>query len=104
MDKLGEWVDPLDVVDGASRGLHAVSTGVEFRRAKSRLFFETLDAPIVRWDTPLPFPTPTKRQPDLGFGAAFLLHDNIWNTNYPFWYPWRAGDENLRFRFAVNLR
>ena len=54
------------------------------------IFFETLDAPIVRWDAPLPFPTPTKRQPALGNGTACLLHDNIWNTNYPFWYPWRA--------------
>ena len=68
------------------------------------LFFETLDAPIVRWDAPLPFPTPTKRQPALGNGTAYLLHDNIWNTNYPFWYPWAAGDENLRFRFAVHLQ
>ena len=108
MDKLGEWVDPLDVIDGAARGLHAVSTGVEFRPsskgANDRIFFETLDAPIVRWDAPLPFPTPTKRQPALGNGTAYLLHDNIWNTNYPFWYPWAAGDANLRFRFAVHLQ
>ena len=51
-----------------------------------------------------PFPTPTKRQPALGNGTAYLLHDNIWNTNYPFWYPWATGDENLRFRFAVHLQ
>ena len=106
MDKLGEWVDPLDVVEGAARGLHAVSTGVEFRPSSkggddTRIFFETLDAPIVRWDAPLPFPTPTKRQPALGNGTAFLLHDNIWNTNYPFWYPFDEHDESSQFRFDV---
>ena len=44
---------PLDVVDGAARGLHAVSTGVAFRPSSKggeddRIFFETLDAPFMR--------------------------------------------------------
>ena len=33
MDKIGEPVDPLDVADGASRGLHAVLSGVNFTTA-----------------------------------------------------------------------
>ena len=82
MDKLGEPVSPLDVADGASKGLHAVLSGVNFTAhgSKQTVFFESLDAAVVRWDAPAPFPTPLHRQPDLSFGASFLLFDNIWNT------------------------
>lgn len=32
---------------------------------------------------------------DMAFGAAFLLFDNIWNTNYPDWLPFNgAGTRN----------
>ena len=41
------------------------------------VFFESLDSPVVRWDKPAPFPTPLHAQPDLSYGASFLLFDNI---------------------------
>ena len=93
MDKLGTDVDPLDVAQGASRGLHAVASGVKFspkashddqegdKNGQGSLFFGTKDAMIARWDGPLPFPTPLFRQPDLSKGLSYLVFDNIWNTN-----------------------
>jgi hypothetical protein len=29
-----------------------------------------------------------------------MLMNNLWSTNYPFWQPWKAGDENIRWRFS----
>jgi len=88
MDKMGELVSPLNLVDGGSKGLHGVSSGVLFARrdtinstAWERAFFTTVDAGIVSWGSPDPFPTPIHDQPDLSYGASFLLFDNIWNTN-----------------------
>jgi hypothetical protein len=79
MDKLGEAVSPLDVADGASKGLHAVLSGVNFTSSTgTKAFFESLDSPVVRWDKPAPFPTPLHAQPDLSYGASYLLFDNIW--------------------------
>ena len=63
MDKLGGDVNPLDVADGASKGMHAVSSGVRFQSAGTEVMFGTPDTPLVRWDAPLPFPTPIFRQP-----------------------------------------
>ena len=36
-------------------------------------------------------------------GMAVNLHNNLWNTNYPKWYPFLAGDESSSFRFEVEL-
>eukprot|EP00041_Stephanoeca_diplocostata_P038930 m.1569137 g.1569137 ORF g.1569137 m.1569137 type:complete len:795 (+) comp25298_c0_seq5:74-2458(+) len=102
MDKLGAWVDPLDVADGASKGMHMITTGVQHTRpAATPVFFESPDAVLARWDKPLPFPTPIHRQPDLSLGVSYLLIDNIWNTNYPFWYPFVPEDKDTKFRFAI---
>jgi len=65
--------------------------------------FSTLFAALLRLDKPLPFPTPLHRQPDLGQGAHMLLLNNIWNTNYPFWFPFEEEDSNLQFRFKLVL-
>ena len=78
MDKLGGAVSPLDVADGASKGLHNILTGVTFSPPKtsdndaaSGLFFGSSDAGVVRWDTPLPFPTPLHGQPDMSYGQSW---------------------------------
>lgn len=76
MEKLGAWVDPLDVVDGASKGLHA-ATGVKATWTDRALLLDTPDAALVRWDTLLPFPTPLYRQPDLAHGVSMLLFNNV---------------------------
>ena len=101
MHVLGEEIDPLDVAEGASRGLHAVDTGVSLTSTDgAHLELATVDAPVIRWDEPLPFPTPLHSQPDLAKGVSYVLHDNIWNTNYPAWYPFE-GPGNLAFRFHL---
>ena len=86
MDKLGEWTDPIDVRDGSGKGLHAVTTGVHLHsKTSSGLFFETKDAALVRWYPGLyPFAAPMVGDVSVNDGFAFVLHDNSWNTNYPY--------------------
>ena len=114
MDKLGELVSPLNLVDGGSKGLHGITSGVMFTRKESeqpssnwqRIFFTSPDAGIVAWDSPTPFPTPIHRQPDMSYGASLMLFDNIWNTNYINWWPFAVPGENYgnsTFRFGIKL-
>jgi hypothetical protein len=87
MDKLGHWVSPLGGADGAPHGLHGVTSGVLFSKPAAAtetgsMFFESLDAGLVSWGGPRPFPTPIHAQPDLqANGVSFVLFDNLWNTN-----------------------
>merc|ERR1712046_139294 len=96
-------------VDGGSLGLHGVSRGVNFARADgSSLFIETLDAPLVSWGGANPYPTPVHGHLDWREGANFILWNNLWNTNYVFWWPYDTAPEkpiiDFRYRFALRFR
>ena len=65
---------------------------------------KSLDSGVVRFYLPYPTPTPIFRQPDIaGNGAHFALHMNIWNTNYPFWWPYTAPKAFMVYRFSLQL-
>ena len=52
--------------------------------------------------TPTPFPAPLDPIPEGRVtGMAFNIHNNIWNTNYPLYYPYVAIDNNIRAKFSV---
>jgi hypothetical protein len=51
--------------------------------------------------TALPFPAPPT--PPLLDGVAYNLHNNVWDTNYIYWYPFIEGDESWRARFLVTF-
>ena len=64
-----------------------------------------LVCPIVSGvQTPTPFPAPLDPI-DMSkvLGAAFNLHNNVWNTNYPLWYPFEDKDKNFKARFSVSF-
>lgn len=94
MDKMGRLISPLDVISHGNRTLHAVQGGVTHQSDQSRLWIDSLDAPLV---------APGKRslldfhnqQPDLAHGIHFNLYNNIWGTNFPMWFG-----EDMTFRFV----
>ena len=54
--------------------------------------------------TPTPFPF--LKQPISGTnldGFAFNLHNNIWNTNYPLWYPFTDLEEDMNFKSRFHM-
>lgn len=93
--KLGEPIDPADVVEGGGRALHAIDGEI---RLDGGTVVETLDAPVVApgvrdllWKRCNPLPRP---------GAPFHvnLYNNVWGTNFPQWF---GGD--FACRFAIRL-
>jgi len=54
--------------------------------------------------TPTPFPAPLDPiDASKVLGVAFNLHNNVWNTNYPLWYPFTDNDKNFKARFSVSF-
>lgn len=97
LDKLGEWIDPADVVPGGGRRLHGVGAGARYAGPDGALELVTLDAALVAPGAPdlLRF----DNEPlDLAGGMHLCLHDNVWGTNFPMWFG-----EDARFRVALDL-
>lgn len=88
--KVGQEIDPLDVVRKGNRRLHAVE-------AVRHPSFEIINhhAPLVRLDEPtlLDFP---QTQPDLRRGLHFNLVNNVWGTNFAQWH-----EDDARFVFDL---
>jgi hypothetical protein len=70
---------------------------VYYRDGDAALAIETLDAPLVApgKQSLLDF---DNRRPPLRQGMHFLLHDNVWGTNFRMWYG-----EDARFRFVLRF-
>lgn len=109
--KLGELVDPLDVMQNGSMALHAVDDNgvIVMSNSKTRdgrqykLQIKSLDAALtcVGWPNPLPN---VRSPPEVSLGISTCLVNNIWGTNYPMWYPYDDEGRDMRFRFAIESR
>lgn len=122
LNKLGEWMDPSDYVLDAARSLAGVGEGVRYRpfasaTANASMSVGFLDAAIVRWGNPAPFPTPMQGPTDYSRGAQALLQTNAYPVNFPLVYPWFNSTEvpadrtsdgrwmgNVGFRFTLSLQ
>lgn len=95
--KLGQWIDPRDVVSSGNRSLHAVEDDIRYADAEGSLTITTWDAPLVAPGKPslLDFPNTL---PEVGDGVHINLFNNVWGTNFRMWY-----DEDTRFRFQIQL-
>lgn len=71
---------------------------------------ESLEVPLVcpifssttGFTTPNPLPILSRPDPlSMLKGFAFNIHNNVWNTNYPLWYPFENEDRNFRANFVV---
>ena len=103
MSKLGSWVDPFDVQPGGNQRHHGVDQGVTARCASgATLLIGAPDAPLAAFGAPSLFPVPVDAPADAREGASFLLSGQLWNTNYPMFYPWLPADSGLRLRFSLS--
>ncbi len=95
MDKLGQPVDPLDVVPAGGSRLHAINRGMTVLDGESVLDIRSLDAALLAPGEPslLDF---RSDPPNLVKGAHFNLFNNVWGTNFPMWY-----DDDAQFRFGL---
>ena len=70
---------------------------------KFALTLSSLDVPVVSAGSPSPFPSPRTEAPDMDGGIHFNIFQNLWNTNYVLWYPFREADRHLRSRFELEV-
>jgi len=112
MDKLGTPISPLEVIKGGNQNQHAVWNGVLYSSTKN---FNATSMRIWSKDVPLVSPVTTKIpatplvpsvDPLSGqmLGFAYNIYNNIWSTNYIFWYPLLTGEgADEKFRFQIEL-
>lgn len=95
IEKLGEYISPLDVVENGNRHLHAAGKGVLCKDSFEEMEIIALDSPLVAPGQPalLNF---TNEQPNMKGGMHFNLLNNVWGTNFPMWF-----EEDCRFRFLL---
>lgn len=108
MNKIEEMIDPLDVVMNGSQRLHAVNRGIYYVDSQMKgLEVTSLDAPLVNILTPTDFvsalPFPLQPLPSMN-GISYNLYNNVWETNYIFWYPYLHEDSSRRYRFSLNFK
>nr|MDD6335888.1 DUF5054 domain-containing protein [bacterium] len=89
--KLGHDIDPMNVVPGGGRSLHATDGLVHSSSCSIQPIDSALVAPggLRLWHF-------DKKLPNLEKGMEFLLYDNMWNTNFPLWYS-----DDAKFRFDI---
>ena len=99
-------IDATDVVEHGATHLHSLGPdgSVAYTGRKGSFKLSPLDTPILSVGLLSPFPTPgdnTTLASLTSRGVHANLQNNIWNTNYPQWYPFMPEDADLRFRFEL---
>ena len=110
MSKLGGWVDPHNVILNGSQYEHVLDDG--------GITYGTQTAPMIQLRSPdvplavlsiesLPqksvFPYPLDPVVDTFTSVGFNIYNNIWDTNYIFWYPYQTEDRNFKARFSLDI-
>lgn len=96
LQKFGRPIDPLAVVRGGNRKLHAVEK-VVYNEAGEKIQIENLDSPLVGIGG-MHLYRADDEFGDLGRGFYFNLYNNCWATNFKMWY-----EEDIRSRFVLRF-
>lgn len=93
--KLGSEVSPLKVVSKGGRNLHAVQN-VTLKNENGKFVFKNYHAPLFAQGQGKILEFDNSFEDTAKDGFSFLLHNNVWGTNFPLWY-----EENAYFKFEV---
>ncbi len=69
----------------------------------SKQKFVFLACPVLKNKQPTALPFPAPNNSAILQGMAYNLHNNVWDTNYIFWYPYVKGDESWRTRYLITF-
>eukprot|EP01006_Ploeotia_vitrea_P051969 TRINITY_DN67625_c6_g1_i1.p1 TRINITY_DN67625_c6_g1~~TRINITY_DN67625_c6_g1_i1.p1 ORF type:complete len:752 (-),score=89.33 TRINITY_DN67625_c6_g1_i1:2-2257(-) len=109
MDKLGTTITTADtIVDGGAKHMHVVQDHVTFKPGGPRkMEIQPWDTGLISVGSARIFPTPTNVTADPTGGIHFNLHNNLWDTNYPLWYPFVLSPSevgiNQTYRWKVSF-
>ncbi len=95
--KLGQWIDPTQVVSRGARSLHPVEVASAFKHATPVAALHSPDAPLVNIGKPslLDFHNQLPAPDD---NLHVNVYNNVWGTNFPMWF-----DEDARFTVTLDL-
>ncbi|KAK3603808.1 hypothetical protein CHS0354_042809 [Potamilus streckersoni] len=107
LQKTGSIIDPLNVVQNGSQRLHAIDKGLYYTdNTMAGLEILSNDAPLVNLLTSSLYvstiPLPLAPVNNIT-GIAINLYNNIWETNWIFWYPYDNMNIGQKFRFGLNF-
>ncbi len=94
LTKLGCSVKPEDVALNGSRNLHAVQN-VSFGDCE----IINVHSPLVSFGRGKILEFDNKHESIRKDGISFVLHNNVWGTNFPLWY-----ENNSRFIFKIRIK
>ncbi|RUS69229.1 hypothetical protein EGW08_023008 [Elysia chlorotica] len=111
ISKMGQDIDPCDVVLNGSQYVHGVDTGVSLRSPSGKgLQLLSLDVPTVligtedHMDSPFPVPLqPLECSSRKITTMSYNIYNNIWNTNFIYWYPYEKEDADFKARFEIKF-
>lgn len=93
--KIGEWIDPYDIVENGGKNIHAV----QYSRLKTEngsFIFTNRHSPLLSPGKGKILHYDNKVENIEQNGITYVLQDNVWGTNFPLWY-----EDNARFHFTV---
>lgn len=93
--KIDSKINPLSVVRNGSRNLSAVR-GVRFKVDGAEYTINNLHAPLAGLGEGKILKFDNHFEDVKADGIAFILHDNVWGTNFPLWY-----EDNAYFCFEI---
>ena len=101
-------VYPVDMPDLSIFFSTAIDKGVYYTtEAGPGLEILSTDVALLTLGTasrpPSVFPVPLSPLLEPVSSVAFNLYNNLWSTNYIYWYPFFAGDQNFKARFKINF-
>lgn len=97
VQKTGQMVDVLEVVEGGNRQLHGIDRYVDIKTNKGTIRIRSLDALLVAIGDKDLLNYSTK-QPDINKGIHFCLFNNVWGTNFSQWFK-----GSVNYRFSIEL-
>lgn len=93
--KIGEWIDPYDIVENGGKNIHAV----QYSRLKTEngsFIFINRHSPLLSPGKGKILHYDNKVENIEQNGITYILQDNVWGTNFPLWY-----EDNARFDFTI---
>lgn len=75
---------------------------------KPLMHIQSPDVPLIcpitdKLTKPTVFPDPLQPIRDNVTGVAFNLYNNVWDTNWIFWYPYIEEDKDFKARFIIDV-
>eukprot|EP01084_Bolivina_argentea_P176231 305008_1 len=116
--KLNESIDVNDVILNGTQHLHVIESDFDygnvkcmFNDNKSFVSIQGIDTGNIAFvpddgtqdNLYSTFSIPLNVSNDLQKGFGFYLFDNVWNTNYAYWFPFDEKDVNSTFRFNAKF-